>query len=74
MRTARPNLAASEELSSRGQVRTSKSSAASKTRKVKRQILLFLALIILVAHAAWLQPLGYSAKAAEAVKRIILRR
>lgn len=74
MRTAKPNPAASEELSNRRGVRTSKSPTASKTRKVKRQILLLLGLIILVAHAAWLQPLGYSAKAAEAAKRIILRR
>ncbi len=76
MRTAKPNIAFSEERkpSNRGEVRVSKSHAASKTRKEKMQILLLPALIVLVAHVAWLQPLGYSAKAAEAVKQFILRR
>ena len=76
MRTVKSKTSFSEEgkPSNRGEVGTPKSSAASKTRKEKRQILLLLALIVLVAHAAWLQPLGYSAKAAEAVKQFILRR
>jgi hypothetical protein len=44
-----------------------------KVRKLRRQVVLLVFLMVAIAVVAWLQPMGYTAAAANGIRHLIRR-